>query len=154
MVAYAIVGALLVYHNYKDTYYVTPTLKGIAKVLERKDVLELCVFSIFVYPLSTLVLIGIYVCKLLGKVFIKIVDSSLAKSSSYKIRASKIALLKVGEEIKYIKYTNISVAPLVATIEKINEDSIKITCSQFNKTINKKNIILYKGELLIDLCDD
>jgi hypothetical protein len=149
-----VVSILLLYRMYKDKYYTTPSLKGVLRTLERKDLLEIYVCGVIVYPLAIVVLIGIWICKSIGKLFTTLVDSTFIRTKDYKLKQAKIALLKVGDRIPYIQYLNTSVKPNMAVIRNVTEDMIKIEYTQRTREIRKKDIILYKGDLLVDLYED
>lgn len=153
MVISFVIITLKLYYDYKDKYYVSPNLKGILKVLDRKDILELYVCGIILYPISLVVILVQAAGRIIKRLSEKLIDSTFAKTKGFKVRAGKIALLKVGDEIRYIKYLSTAVQPLIATIIKVSKDEIEIEYEHTSRTYPKKDIVLWYNELLIDLSD-
>jgi hypothetical protein len=135
----------------KDDNYVHPSVNGVLEVLKDQNREGFYAISVLIYPAAVIISLIIFIIAGIEAA----TDWLFSLSSSRKILAARIALLTVGMEIPYTKYSGKSPDAIVnVKILEINKDDIvismqnKIGRNQYRK-IPKENIILYEDNLLI-----
>jgi hypothetical protein len=137
------------YHTFKKSYIILPTVKNIWAVIDSAEELSMYVCAILFYPIALLYcgfLVVMNIFDFMIKTFSRLFTPNL------KIIEGKIALLKVGDNVKFTRENRLGVDQITTrTIIEIRDDAIILEMPRVSSDImfiRKENFVLYNNDIV------
>jgi hypothetical protein len=146
LIAFLII-TIYAYYALRKQYFIVPTINNIWRVIEVDDGLALYICAVLFYPVA-LLYATFLVIVFISDNFVK--GCLWMFTSDAKIIKGKIAMLKVGDEVRCTRETSLTLDSIrTDRIIAVQDDRIMLehpNCD--SKFIRKKNFLLYNDELI------